>query len=1070
MSIFANILYLIAMKLYCSRGFRSCWRSCLVLFLGLMFAFPIRAYGESHSVSKGEYVLIINTYTSGAPWSNELIESIQKIISENGKVGILIEHLNMLLIDDAAQFDKVKQTLFSKYTSQTPKAVILLGNPALLLRDDIKAQWGDVPMIVCAEMDFIAPDSNYIFKKPATENQRIPLAGLTDKYNMTVLQTRMFPQENIELLRYLNPDLKKVVLIGDGRYVNQQLDYDMRQLMAGRYPSLEYEFFSAADMTLDDLMRRLDGLDISKTGVLFSSWFSKSTVIGNTVLDANSFRLIGNISVPIFALKHAVMGNTGLVGGCMYDSELFHSSLQQAIDEVITYTPADEHDFAQVRNIPFFIPQEAIPTFDYPSVLLNNFRVSDFPSNSVFLDRPETFLEKNKYVLITGAILLVILLIYIYVHQGRRIMALRELDEIRRKQNETNRELVSLFENMPVSYMKAELMCDDAGNLNDITICRMNGRFIKHFGATYEGEQRGSELLGDDFKSFLPYLKLVNKEQKAITFTLYISKSDISIYAVVTPATQDGYVDVYCVDATDLYRTQRKLDETNRKLGLVLDVANIVPWHWDLRKQTILCEMNHPNKIINGNPVFAEKRIAVPEAMYFSKIHKEDRRRVHQAWLDLAEGRIQKIHEEYRIINRTTSGFRLDWVEVRAAVENRDEKGKPLSLIGSSHVITDRKRMESELITTKEKAEESNRLKSAFLANMSHEIRTPLNAIVGFSGLLNSTDEEEEREEYVRIIESNNTLLLQLIGDILDLSKIEAGTFEFVEAPVNVNILIEDVVRVQQMRADAKNLKIEFGDHLPECCILTDRNRMNQILTNFLTNAIKFTEEGIITVGYTAQGDMLRFYVTDTGCGISKEKQAEVFERFVKLNDFAQGTGLGLPICKTIVNKMGGEIGVDSEPGKGSTFWFVIPNREAVIQEKQVVEHELQMVNRSDITVLIAEDNESNFKFFETILKKDYRLLHAWNGEEAVKLFKEHQPHMVLMDINMPVMDGYEATTEIRKLSADVPILAVTAYAYASDEERILSYGFDGYTSKPVNPSILRSKIIELLASRLMML
>ena len=150
----------------------------------------------------------------------------------------------------------------------------------------------------------------------------------------------------------------------------------------------------------------------------------------------------------------------------------------------------------------------------------------------------------------------------------------------------------------------------------------------------------------------------------------------------------------------------RDSDETNRKLGLVLDVANIVPWHWDLQKQTILCEMNHPNKIINGNPVFAEKRVAVPEAMYFSKIHKEDRRRVHQAWLDLTEGRIQKIHEEYRIINRTTSGFRLDWVEVRAAVENRDEKGKPLSLIGSSHVITDRKRMESELITTKEKAEE----------------------------------------------------------------------------------------------------------------------------------------------------------------------------------------------------------------------------------------------------------------------------------------------------------------------------------------------------------------------------
>ena len=502
----------------------------------------------------------------------------------------------------------------------------------------------------------------------------------------------------------------------------------------------------------------------------------------------------------------------------------------------------------------------------------------------------------------------------------------------------------------------------------------------------------------------------------------------------------------------------------------MLDVANIVPWHWDLRKQTILCEMNRPDKEADGIPVMAEKRMAVPETMYFSKIHKEDRERVHQAWRDLVEGRTSKIYEEYRIVNRTAFGFRLDWVEVRATVESRDEKGLPLSLIGSSHVITDRKRMESELITTKEKAEESNRLKSAFLANMSHEIRTPLNAIVGFSGLLNSTEEEEEREEYVRIIENNNTLLLQLIGDILDLSKIEAGTFEFVEAPVNVNTLMEDVIRVQQMRADAKNIKIEFRDHLPECCILTDRNRLNQILTNFLTNAIKFTENGSITVGYTPQKDMLRFYVTDTGCGIQREKQADIFERFVKLNNFAQGTGLGLPICKTIVNKMGGEIGVDSEPGKGSTFWFVIPDRKAVIPEKPVVEHELQAVSKSDITVLVAEDNDSNFKFFESILRKDYRLLHAWNGAEAVEMFKMHRPHIVLMDINMPVMDGYEATSEIRKISADVPILAVTAYAYASDEQRILSYGFDDYASKPVNPNLLRSKILDLLATRLVML
>jgi CheY-like chemotaxis protein len=215
---------------------------------------------------------------------------------------------------------------------------------------------------------------------------------------------------------------------------------------------------------------------------------------------------------------------------------------------------------------------------------------------------------------------------------------------------------------------------------------------------------------------------------------------------------------------------------------------------------------------------------------------------------------------------------------------------------------------------------------------------------------------------------------------------------------------------------------------------------------------------------------MLRFHVTDTGCGIAPDKQSEIFMRFVKLDSFAQGTGLGLPICKTIVTRMGGEIGVESEPGKGSTFWFTVRNVPAELNKKNVQEYTLQAVTKDQVTILIAEDNMSNFKLFETILKKDYRILHAWNGQEAVELFKAHNPHILLMDVNMPVMDGYEATAEIRKISADVPILAITAYAYASDEQRILSHGFDGYAAKPINPNVLRSKIIDLLSARVMLL
>ena len=407
-----------------------------------------------------------------------------------------------------------------------------------------------------------------------------------------------------------------------------------------------------------------------------------------------------------------------------------------------------------------------------------------------------------------------------------------------------------------------------------------------------------------------------------------------------------------------------------------------------------------------------------------------------------------------------------------ATVYARHAPGKPLTLIGSSLVISIRKQMEQELISAKEKAEESSRLKSAFLANMSHEIPTPLNAIVGFSNILATTDAEEEKQEYVSIIENNNNLLLQLINDILDLSKIEAGTLNFTYTETDLNRLLEEIVHAAQMRNTSDQVDVVLAETVPGCIARVDRNRLTQVLTNLTTNALKFTQRGSIRIGYRLEpdGKFLYFHVSDTGCGIPTDKQKSVFERFVKLNSFSQGTGLGLSICQTIVEHVGGRIGVESEEGKGSNFWFTIPYR-PVSDQKNRKPQDKQIepipVERDKLTILVAEDSADNFKLFETILKKDYTILHAWDGREAVELFKTHQPHLVLMDINMPVLNGYEATAEIRKLSERVPIIAVTAYAYASDEERIMNSGFDAYVPKPLNASIMRSKIVELLKKRL---
>lgn len=364
----------------------------------------------------------------------------------------------------------------------------------------------------------------------------------------------------------------------------------------------------------------------------------------------------------------------------------------------------------------------------------------------------------------------------------------------------------------------------------------------------------------------------------------------------------------------------------------------------------------------------------------------------------------------------------------------------------------------------KEQAEESNRLKSAFLANMSHEIRTPLNAIVGFSDLLAEIDDMDQKKEFIGIIKANNQLLLQLIGDILDLAKIDAGTLEFNYSSTNLNELMENVKKtVDGKQQPGVVLNLTFG---AACCqINTECNRLSQVLINLLTNACKFTEHGSITFGYRIKDEEIYFYVHDTGCGIPKDKLGKVFERFAKLNNFAQGTGLGLSICQNIVERMEGKITVESDgEGKGTTFSFTIPYLPDEVQEDKIkipsfIGEGQNITPKNRKCVLVAEDNENNYELLNAILGNDYNLLRARDGVEAVELFREHQPDIIIMDISMPRMDGYEAVQKIREHSTTVPVIAVTANAFASDKERVLKNGFNAYMAKPINPAKLVEEI-----------
>lgn len=308
-----------------------------------------------------------------------------------------------------------------------------------------------------------------------------------------------------------------------------------------------------------------------------------------------------------------------------------------------------------------------------------------------------------------------------------------------------------------------------------------------------------------------------------------------------------------------------------------------------------------------------------------SHFHPDDRRMMLRFFDQVLIREASHLRRDVRILREDGT---YTWTRVNVMVRDFRPEDGIIDMVCVNYDITELKETERKLIAARDKAEELDRLKSAFLANMSHEIRTPLNAIVGFSSLLTETEDMKDRKQYMAIVQENTELLLQLISDILDLSKMESGTFEFVKSDTDVNLLCSEIIRSLRMKVPA-GVELVFEECLPGCHVWADKNRLNQVISNFINNALKFTFSGSITLGYYRQTDgYLRFYVRDTGMGIPKNKIKTVFDRFVKLNSFVHGTGLGLSICKSLVEQMGGTIGVESEEGEGSCFWFTYPYQE----------------------------------------------------------------------------------------------------------------------------------------------
>ncbi len=499
------------------------------------------------------------------------------------------------------------------------------------------------------------------------------------------------------------------------------------------------------------------------------------------------------------------------------------------------------------------------------------------------------------------------------------------------------------------------------------------------------------------------------------------------------------------------------LEKTEKELNEAQALAKVGSWIFDLSSQKIEWsdEMFH----IWGFDV----KKGAPE-------YDELVKRVHPNDLELWNSSVEKA------IN---PGIPYN-IEHRISLPNGEQKmvrgicqpvlgatGEVVGLTGTGQDITEQKRLDTELLKAKEKAEESDRLKSAFLANMSHELRTPMNGILGFSELLKEKNiSDEKKDMYLGLIEKEGNRLLSFISNIVDISKIESNVITVNKSFCNINTLIDELYSKYSIILTGKSIKLQTKKGLGDTasCVQTDTNKLVQVISNLLENAIKFTKEGEIEFGYSLSTNDLKFYIKDSGVGIEIEEQKHIFNRFTqgKLEQtHNHGVGLGLSIVQGLVHILGGEVGVDSQTGVGSTFFFTIPYEKALTELKVVSDHSDTALENGHFTILIAEDDEFSFMYLKACLSGfNCSILHAINGKVAVELVTQNAAiDVVLMDINMPEMNGDQALKEIRKTNKELPIIAQTGLAMSGDRERLLEAGFNDYIAKPISSKVLITTI-----------
>ena len=881
----------------------------------LFFFLGVYVLGFAENTRGREYILVLSSINFNEAWANNLYQNILDEFSSPG-FHVEAEELSIPMMTRIEEVEEKREYLLSRYL-KPPKVVVFIGDPAWLVCQPLfDKEWKDIPTVICYSRDSMPRNlENFVNKDFLGEGKFVLTEVATAGYNLTVIKQPFYVKNTIDLIRRLQPEVKKIALISDDRYISAMVREEVCGVLEKDFPELKLDLLTSIDISTEKLLDTLMGYS-REVGIIYNSWFVGKKQSESHYLSDNLQKIIyGFVDAPVFTLTEMDMETGAFAGGYFISASTFGKVAVQTIRQILDGVPA--------RNVEGRIGGEPKVYLNYHHLQHHGVDPNSITGDVVFYQVPPNFYQLYKEYIIIGLAFIILLgaigLMRFHVMCQRRQQRQREFQLLSQYRK--------LVDNMPVIYIRKQLIFDEEGNVVDFIFRDVNNLFEGVFHCTRDRVVGKRLSEADVDNQLLDYM--MDKESGRITSFVFPEENNkIRYYDKLSfPSSEKNFMDVFFIDRTEEYLVSLKMKEhqtsleaLNRRYELVLGATRLIPWTWNLLNKEISYDITY---VTHGYCKTKDSRM-MTEKEGIMIVHQDDRVRMHNAYLDLYYDRVNIIREEHRSLFWDGTDEYV-WFESFVTVGDRDGEGHPTLLVGGSLLIDERKKMEEELLKAKEAAEISNHLKSAFLANMSHAIRTPLNAIVGFSNVLAYTEDENERQEYIKIIENNNTLLLQLIGDILDLSKIEAGVFEFVYSKVNLNVLLMEIIRVARLRLKDDSVVVEFVECLPECVICSDVNRLMQVMNNLITNAIKFTAKGSIRVGYRLREDeSLYFYVSDTGCGIPADKLKEVFGRFVKLNSFQQGTGLGLSICESIVTRLGGQIGVMSEVGQGSTFWFTL--------------------------------------------------------------------------------------------------------------------------------------------------